>query len=335
MNRLANIFCLVTSLFCFTALAADAVEEKVDEEMVARAIAFYKQDPLSQNGMAAGSLVLKFAEQSPYVEITLSEKILSWLVEENKPAYADELLVAYLVGNVQSQISRQKTLDNPHAGILMVLKIYELIRQKDKNFSIKSIEQFKNLQLEGKLRQHLFAKLGKKRPEVTEKNISLVSRVNYPKEVGDYAFVGIHDYEKPELGISMRYKRKGSEDDYFDIYVYPVSDDELEKQMNDAVLKEYGVAKSGIYYAVKRGIYQQVDPQKETMFSTGANIYPVAQGIYKLLRDNKALFTILYVTISNEYYVKLRATYPDNKLKLESGHLQREFSQSLSGIHVQ
>lgn len=335
MKKPEKFLYLLIFLFCLTGQLAHAEELEVNKDTAIKAIAVFKQDPLGEKARAAGSLVLNYANQSPDIAVTLSEKIVPWLTQEPKPPYGDELFIAYLVGNIQSQILRHKGVDNPHAGILTVLDVYNQIKNRDANFFIKSIEEMQQLQTKGKLREQLFSYLGIQQPESNRQRLSLVSRIKYPEKLDDYSFAGIHDYEKPELGISIRYIRNGTKNDYFDVYVYPTSNQQLEKLPKDAVTQEYGVARQGIYYGLQRGIYQSVDPVKETLYMPISNIYPTTQGIFELTRDNKALFSILYLTISNEYYLKLRATYPENKIKAQSGHLEKLFNQILNNVYIQ
>jgi len=331
MHGLKILTSLLFCVFIIGASAANVAEETVGVESVKRAIAHYMRDPLSEDGMAAGSFVLRFAQESPNIQIALSKKIIPWITADKKLPHADELFMAYLVGNVQSQVLRQKALDNPYAGMLMVFEVYELIKQKEGGVSIKSIDQLQQIHSQGRLRRHMFSLLDSKPPEASGKD--LISRVGYPRELGEYTFAGVEDYEKPEYGISIRYLKNRS--DYFDVYVYPVSNQELEKAPKDVVMQEYGGARSGIYYGQERGIYQQLNPENESFYKVASNIYPVTRGLFTLTRDHKSLFTVLYVTISNEYYVKLRATYPNNKHKAASDHLEKIFNQIIDNVRIQ
>ena len=60
------------------------------------------------------------------------------------------ILIAYLAGNIQSQIQTKSSKDDPYSGWLLVCEGYEQLIEK-REFKSESIEKFIQLRNEGRL----------------------------------------------------------------------------------------------------------------------------------------------------------------------------------------
>lgn len=124
-------------LLLATPLLADA-PAKAD---VLKAIAAFKADPLAPTPNQNFNTVLKFATDSPEVQIEMGPKTCPWVGEEPKSEWQGYLLAAYLVGNVEAQLKAGKAADQVQAGHVLVKSTYALIRQKDPKYKSAAVEK--------------------------------------------------------------------------------------------------------------------------------------------------------------------------------------------------
>src|SRR2546423_11429066 len=114
MKRCSLLLC-----FLFSILAVEARDKvPMTRDLVLKAIAFFRQDPTSEMGRAAQSVVVRFSHDSPDVLIVFNPK--NYPISEISPASEKEqeaLLAAFVVGNVDSQLraGHQKKNDS-YAG---------------------------------------------------------------------------------------------------------------------------------------------------------------------------------------------------------------------------
>ena len=125
---------------------------EVSKEDARRAIAIFRRDPLNSQGEMTRPIILKFAEDNPDVEIALDEKHLAWF--SNK-SLADDirsmLLVAFVAGDVQSQLDSGKTKDDPVAASEQVIATYRQLQKANPKLKVREIEDLIDLQKRGKL----------------------------------------------------------------------------------------------------------------------------------------------------------------------------------------
>ena len=127
----------------------------VSKEDARKAIAIFRRDPLNSQGEMTRPIILKFAEDSPDVEISLSDKRLNWVGNKSVPEETSQvLIVAYVAGDVQSQLDSGKTKDNPVAAAEQVINTYNQLKHANPELRVREVEELIRLQKQGKLAEH-------------------------------------------------------------------------------------------------------------------------------------------------------------------------------------
>ena len=127
----------------------------VSKDDARRAIAIFRRDPLNAQGEMTQPIILKFAQDDPDVEVSLSDKRLAWLGNKAVPNETKRtLLVAYVAGNVQSQLDSGKAKDDPVAAAEQVIATYRQLQRADSKLKVREVEELVTLQKQGKLAEH-------------------------------------------------------------------------------------------------------------------------------------------------------------------------------------
>ncbi len=148
-------FVLIALMACAGAQAR--TRDSIDKETVRKAITIFCRTPANQQGSMVRPIILRYAQESPDVEIVVSPKFLPWLdasVKGHEEAGA-VLLTAYVAGDVQSQLEKRKTKDDPVAGTEQVIATYRQLQKTEPRLRIMEIENLIDLQRQGKLAKHL------------------------------------------------------------------------------------------------------------------------------------------------------------------------------------
>jgi len=130
---------LLVAVLGFGVFASSAAEP-VSKEFVRQAITVFRAEPHSEKGRAAAALILRFAEESPDVEVVVSPKTLPWMGSDLSPEYGAKMLVAYAAGSIRSQLDRKVTKDDDKAGMAQVVETYLFLQKKDPELRIPVIE---------------------------------------------------------------------------------------------------------------------------------------------------------------------------------------------------
>ncbi|MDH5327300.1 MAG: hypothetical protein OEZ68_19070 [Gammaproteobacteria bacterium] len=306
----------------------------IDKNLVAKALMMYQRDPLDEEGQSAGAIIFMYASKADDIKIALREELVPWIrtADPDDPV-SQQLLVAYIAGNVHSQLTRGEAVDDPNSGVRMVLKVYGLLKSRLEGVDIPELEQFVALQKQGKLEEHLLklstnAYLSEKQREPLE------GRVDFPNRIGAFQYVGTQTYGSPELGISLRYGRGAGQQHYFDLYIYPIPNQALNYNANTLIKSHYRNAKSDIYFAQRKGLIQDVKLNEEKWLSADKYKFPAARGIFELQRDHMLLFSTVYITVKNDHYIKLRATYPKNDATAKGEHMMQIFQDMVEQVLI-
>lgn len=135
--------------------ASKKAEGDVSKEDVRRAIAIFRRDPLNAQGEMTRPIILKFAEDSPDVEIALDDKHMPWFKSKSLPEETGAvLLVAFVAGDIESQLDSGKTKDDPVAATEQVIATYRQLQKADPKLKVREIEDLIDLQKHGKLAEH-------------------------------------------------------------------------------------------------------------------------------------------------------------------------------------
>jgi hypothetical protein len=136
---------LLLGIWAASTLAADPpaqpAPQTITKDIVRKAIAVFRQEPASENGKAAASTILHFAQESPDVEVTMSHTALPWLSVRPVPKYSNTLLAAYIAGSVRSQLDSGANKNDPVAGAEQVIETYLLLKKAEPDFLIAEVEK--------------------------------------------------------------------------------------------------------------------------------------------------------------------------------------------------
>lgn len=94
----------------------------------------------------------QFAEQSDECTVAISANVMPWLMLNPPPKYNGALLTGFVAGNVKSQLDTGKNADDGYSGLLAVFKVYDKLREKDKDFKIAEIEELIAKEKKGELK---------------------------------------------------------------------------------------------------------------------------------------------------------------------------------------
>jgi len=94
----------------------------------------------------------QFAQESPDCMVGISENVLPWTKLQPAPKYSGGLLTAFVAGNVKAQLESGKNADHPYAGLLAVFKVYDKLRERDKEFKIAEIDELIAKEKNGELK---------------------------------------------------------------------------------------------------------------------------------------------------------------------------------------
>ena len=107
---------------------------------IEKLISTYLIDPTTEEAEKARSVIVTYAKMSELVTITLESEKMPWLKVKDYP-YGEDLLGAYIVGQVNYQLSNNHFETNNRAGMDQVLQVYTLLRNKDEKAIIQSLEK--------------------------------------------------------------------------------------------------------------------------------------------------------------------------------------------------
>jgi hypothetical protein len=155
-----RLYLAALALFLSLLVGAPAQSPKspITKDNVRQAIALFREDPTSERGRGAASIIVHFAEESADVEVVISPSVLPWLGSKPTPKYSDTLLAAYLAGTVRSQLESGVTKSDPVAGVEQVIETYLKLKKTEPNLRVPVVETFIQLKTQGKLKEHLETK---------------------------------------------------------------------------------------------------------------------------------------------------------------------------------
>lgn len=157
MRHLKVFLLLLCPLLSFT-LYAQTPDEAPELLRVTEAITVFQQDPLTAQGVAAAGLILEFAEKSNLVEVKLYPPVFPWLGSDAYPPYSDLLAAGYAAGDIQAQLASGVRGEQTLPAVQMTLRIYEKIKNDDKDFKLPVMETLLDAQRKGELAKLLFPK---------------------------------------------------------------------------------------------------------------------------------------------------------------------------------
>ncbi len=127
-------------------------EQPIDKETVRKAITIFRQTPANQQGSMVRPIILRFAVESPEVQIVVPPLILPWIEGGKARSEAKAaLLTAYVAGDVRAQLDQRKMKDDPVAGTEQVISTYRQLQKTEPQLKINEVEKLIDLHKQGKL----------------------------------------------------------------------------------------------------------------------------------------------------------------------------------------
>jgi hypothetical protein len=156
MRWLAIPLLALVALPTFTAAPAEPV---ITKETALKAIAIFRNDPLSEDGRGAAALIVMFVDKNHDVLVELSKKAFPVF---GAPGVSQKetslLLAAFAAGNVDSQLLRGVKKDDPYAGDLQLIQTYRQLQTKNPKLKITAIEKMVEMERRGELKHYLSSK---------------------------------------------------------------------------------------------------------------------------------------------------------------------------------
>ena len=142
---------VLVALISGTSGQAKSSDLPIDKETVRKAITIFRQTPGNQQGSMVRPIILRFAQESPEVQIVVPSLIIPWIESKARNEAKAALLTAYVAGDVQAQLDQRKMKDDPVAGTEQVITTYRQLQKTEPQLRIDEVEKLIGLQKQGKL----------------------------------------------------------------------------------------------------------------------------------------------------------------------------------------
>jgi hypothetical protein len=147
---------LIAALTVVGTAAGQNEPKTISKDIAQKAIELFCADPLSTDADGAAAVILKFAQDSPKVEVNLTPKACPWFRDKANPVkYSAKLLGAYVAGNVKSQLASGQTKNDSYAGVLQVIATYHQLQKREPDFKLPEVEHLIELANQKKLKEYL------------------------------------------------------------------------------------------------------------------------------------------------------------------------------------
>ncbi len=157
------IVCLALSFSVLSGLVAQETENKNHRELL-RLVDLIRRDPVSEDAREYYTAAFAIIAEDKDISVALSADNLPWSGElKQKDQRSGLLLMVFAVGNAEAQVRENKFGDNPYAGTLFAIAVYEKMKEADNAFEIKTLEELIVLEKAGKLKNYF-------KPKKTEEN---------------------------------------------------------------------------------------------------------------------------------------------------------------------
>jgi hypothetical protein len=147
---------LIAALTVVGTAAGQNEPKTISKDIAQKAIELFCTDPLSTDADGAAAVIIKFAQDSPKVEVNLTPKACPWFRDKANPVkYSAKLLGAYVAGNVKSQLASGQTKNDSYAGVLQVIATYHQLQKREPDFKLPEVEHLIELANQKKLKEYL------------------------------------------------------------------------------------------------------------------------------------------------------------------------------------
>ncbi|MBE3099203.1 MAG: hypothetical protein IMZ44_18970 [Planctomycetes bacterium] len=158
-------------------------------------------------------------------------------------------------------------------------------------------------------------------PQPPEPFVEPQTGVVFPLTMGRFTFAGSQKYDKPELGVSIRYKASEPVSIRADIYVYDLGKKDLGNGIeSEAVKAAFEQAKADITRMETTKRYKDVKPlpQEPVVLKVGEKELPMLGAAFEFTMlpppgtsaSPEAVASHLFLTGYKDKFLKVRLTYP-------------------------
>lgn len=137
-----------------------------------------------------------------------------------------------------------------------------------------------------------------------------------PQSIEGFHYGGSATYPDP-WGYSLRYRSEERGNIHADIYLYAVPPESRAGGREAIIDATLDGALQEITYVMEQGEYSEVKVLGRDKITVGD--HPVGRVALYLVRNNLAVFSLIYVTESEGRLLKVRMSMPDNKANRGSG----------------
>lgn len=166
--------------------------------------------------------------------------------------------------------------------------------------------------------------------DISDNSVAILEVI--PKEIEGFFYSKTHKYPYP-LGYSLRYYDNINQLIYADIYIFPIDDSLEEYNIKDKIdiMTEWSL--KDIFKFKEQGKYTKFD----IIHNTNLNIngrYTSKVSI-NLVKKNLELYSLLFVTKSNNKFIKARITMPNNEAHRKDPRWQKFVEKIFTEIFSQ
>lgn len=146
---------LLSLLWLALLLLPAAAETPVTRQEAQAAIARFRAEPQTATGLSFTTPILRYMLNSPEVVVDISSRATPFFQDPIDQPTKSRLLAAFGAGNVQAQWARNTKGDQTLAGVLMMIEVYQQLRQSQPALRSAGVEKLIELRQQGKLEAFL------------------------------------------------------------------------------------------------------------------------------------------------------------------------------------
>ena len=151
-----------------------------------------------------------------------------------------------------------------------------------------------------------------------------LSKINYPKKIGNYELESKKSFENSALGITIRYIDTEKTKAYLDCHIYPQGKD---KDLNI----HYNELISALKYMHKAGELTAFKILKEDSISLDAS-HTAKRAVFEMENRNIAYYSVVYLSKVEDHYFKIRISNPKKTEFLQSDFGEKTVKELFKNI---
>ena len=147
--------------------------------------------------------------------------------------------------------------------------------------------------------------------EIKTRHLDL-SKISYPKKIGDFELYEKKTLKSKDLGIMIRYVNPKMGKAFLDCYIYP-------QKKNSTLDTEYRDVIAALNFMLKKGELTHLEKMYEDNRMLDKT-HPVKRAVFDMANKNTPYYSVLYLTKLGDKYFKVRTSQPHYDSSLESDY---------------